>query len=69
VIKLVQSLTPVKVQIVVVIDRWNKLYIVVDLCDVQHGLELKVHGDEGHRWRKFFLFDLLLACGRADWLA
>ena len=68
-IKLVQGLVPVEEQIIEVIDRWNELDIVVDLSDVQHWFKLKVHSHNRHRWRKFFLFGLLLPCSRTDRLA
>jgi hypothetical protein len=42
---------------------------VVDLRDVQHRFKLKVHSHNRHCWRKFFLFGLLLPCGRTDRLA
>ena len=68
-IKLVQGLAPVEEQIIEVIDRWNELDIVVDLRDVQHRFKLMVHSHNWHCWRKFFLFGLLLPCGRTDRLA
>jgi len=68
-IKLVQGFAPIEEQIIEVIYRWNKLYIVVDLRDVKHWFKLKVHIHIWHSWRKFFLFYFSYACERTYRLA
>ena len=68
-IEFVQRLTPVKEEVVMVVDRRNELDVVIDLGDIEHRLKLQVHVDCWHRWRKFPLLRLLLARRRADGLA